>query len=82
MNGPSFSDAHSPVNDDQCPARYRLVRMTRYARNPAEPRLPNVKPRADSAHRRNAISRKLSGEHLRGLHLQRISTRYATGYSS
>ena len=64
------------------PCRYRLARMARHARNPAEPRLPNVKPRADSAHRRNAISRKLNSEHLRGLRLQQISTRYATGYSS
>jgi hypothetical protein len=80
-SGPSFSDAHSPV-DDVDALRYRLVRMARYARNPAEPRLPNVKPRADSAHRRNAISRKLAGEGLRGLHLQQISTRYAAGYSS
>ena len=64
------------------PCRYRLVGMARYARNPAESWLPNVKPRADSAHRRNVISRKLSGEHLRGLHLQQISTRYATRYSS
>ena len=64
------------------PCRYRLVHMARYARNPAEPQLPNVNARADSAHQRNAISRKLTGEHLPGLHLRRISTRYATGYSS
>ena len=64
------------------PCRYRLARMARYARNAAEPRLPNAKPRAGSAHRRNAISRKLTGERLRGLRLQQVSTGYATGYSS
>ena len=82
LNGPLFSDTHSPADGDRCPARYRLVRMARYARNPAAPRLPNVKPRADSAHRRNAISRKLAGEHRRGPRLQQISIGYATGYSS
>ena len=44
-------------------------------------RLPDTQPRTDSAHRGNAISRDLSGEHLRGLHLQRISIRYAIAYS-
>jgi hypothetical protein len=35
-------------------------------------RLSDIKPRADSAHRRNATGRKAIGEQLRGLHLQRI----------
>jgi hypothetical protein len=30
-----------------------------------------MKPGMDSAHRRNAASRKVISEHLRGLHLQR-----------
>ena len=38
-------------------------------------RLSDMKPRADSAHRRNATGRKVIGEQLRGLHLQRIGVR-------
>jgi hypothetical protein len=35
-------------------------------------RLSDMKPRADSAHRRNATGRQVIGEQLRGLHLRRI----------
>jgi hypothetical protein len=37
-------------------------------------RLSDMKPRADNVHRRNAAGRKIIGEQLRGLHLQRIGT--------
>ena len=42
-------------------------------------RLSDMKPRADSVHRRNATGRKIIGEQLRGLHLQRIAIRPAAG---
>jgi hypothetical protein len=35
----------------------------------------DMKPRADSAHRRNATGRKVIGEQLRGLHLRQIGVR-------
>jgi hypothetical protein len=39
---------------------------------PLRTQLPDMKPGADSAHRRNATGRKIIGEQLRGLHLPRI----------
>jgi hypothetical protein len=46
---------------------------------PLHTRLSDMKPRADNAHRRNATSRKVISEQLRGLHLQRIGGRRAAG---
>jgi hypothetical protein len=38
-----------------------------------------MKPRADSAHRRNPAGRKIIGEELRSLHPQRIGVRRTAG---
>lgn len=38
---------------------------------PLRTRLPNMKPRADSAHRRNAIGCELASGHVGSLHLER-----------